>query len=89
MQLLGGKGDCRASRVLLAYMCKHMGLKAEPCGEFEYHGETLVKTDGIYYIVITGFAEPRPRRYVITKVICQSQLQKIMDDNDLDLSMYE
>lgn len=89
MLLLGGKGDCRASRVLLAYMCKHMGIKAEPCGEFEYHGETLVKADGIYYIVITGFDEPRPRRYVITEITDQSQLQKIMDDNNLSPAMFE
>ena len=89
MLLLGGKGDCRASRVLLAYMCKHMGMKAEPCGEFEYHGETLVKTDGIYYIVITGFAEPRPRRYVITEITDQSQLQKIMEDNNLSPAMFD
>ena len=89
MLLLGGKGDCRASRVLLAYMCKHMGMKAEPCGEFEYHGETLVKADGTYYIVITGFDEPRPRRYVITEVTDQSQLQKIMDDNNLSPAMFD
>ena len=87
MLLLGGKGDCLASRVLLAYMCKHMGMKAEPCGKFEYHGETLVKVDGTYYIVITGFDEPRPRRYVITEVTDQSQLQKIEAEdaiNDMD-----
>lgn len=89
MLLLGGKGDCRASRVLLAYMCKHMGMKAEPCGEFEYHGETLVKVDGTYYIVITGFDEPCPRRYVITEITNQSQLQKIMDDNNLSPAMFD
>ena len=89
MLLLGGKGDCLASRVLLAYMCKHMGMKAEPCGKFEYHGETLVKVDGTYYIVITGFDEPRPRRYVITEVTDQSQLQKIMDDNNLSPAMFD
>lgn len=89
MLLLGGKGDCLASRVLLAYMCKHMGIKAEPCGEFEYHGETLVKADGTYYIVITGFDEPRPRRYVITEITDQSQLQKIMDDNNLSTAMFD
>ena len=89
MLLLGGKGDCLASRVLLAYMCKHMGIKAEPCGEFEYHGETLVKADGTYYIVITGFDEPRPRRYVITEITDQSQLQKIMDDNNLSPAMFD
>lgn len=89
MLLLGGKGDCRASRVLLAYMCKHMGMKAEPCGEFEYHGETLVKADGTYYIVITGFDEPRPRGYVITEITDQSQLQKIMDDNNLSPATFD
>ena len=89
MLLLGGKGDCLASRVLLAYMCKHMGMKAEPCGKFEYHGETLVKVDGTYYIVITGFDEPRPRRYVITEITDQSQLQKIMDDNNLSPAMFD
>ena len=64
-------------------------MKAEPCGEFEYHGETLVKADGTYYIVITGFDEPRPRGYVITEITDQSQLQKIMDDNNLSPATFD
>lgn len=44
--LFAGGGDCYASRVLLARMCKHMGIKAEECRNYDYHGRTLVKADG-------------------------------------------
>ena len=51
--------------------------------------ESLSIMEKLYYIVITGFDEPRPRRYVITEITDQSQLQKIMDDNNLSPAMFD
>lgn len=66
--LFQGKGDCLASRIALEYMCKHMGIKARACGNFDYHGQTLIKLEGKFYIITTGYNEPKPRSYSITEV---------------------
>ncbi|MFG6330053.1 MAG: hypothetical protein K1W06_11405 [Lachnospiraceae bacterium] len=74
---LKGKGDCVASRYALAYMCQHMGIKAQACNNLDYHGETLVQADGKIYIVVTGYDEPRPRHYIIYDL----NEDKIIEDN--------
>lgn len=53
--LFDGKGDCLASWVTLEYMCRHMGVKARACGNIDYHGQTLIKAEGKYYIITTGY----------------------------------
>lgn len=63
-----GYGDCAASRVAVAELCKRQGIKAQGCS-FEYHGETIVKADGKYYMVITGYNEPKPRSYAIYEIV--------------------
>lgn len=65
--LLRGKGDCMASRWLVARMCVDLGMKAYGCSR-DYHGETIVHASDTYYLVTTGFNEPRPRPYVVTKI---------------------
>ena len=65
--LLDGRGDCYASRILVAEMCHYLGIKAEPCNQ-DYHGETIVKADGKYYTVVTGYKEPKPRGYMIYQI---------------------
>lgn len=65
--LLRGKGDCMASRLLVARMCVDLGMKAYGCSA-EYHGETIVHAGDTYYLVTTGFKEPRPRSYVVAKI---------------------
>lgn len=87
--LFSGGGDCYASRVLLARMCKHMGIKAEECRNYDYHGRTLVKADGTYYLIITGFDEPKPRSYMISTITDESQLKKIMNENGLTPKLFE
>lgn len=87
--LFAGGGDCYASRVLLARMCKHMGIKAEECRNYDYHGRTLVKADGTYYLIITGFDEPKPRSYMISTITDESQLKKILDENGLTPKLFE
>lgn len=87
--LFAKKGDCLASRYLLEYMCQHMGIKAKACGNFDYHGKTLVKADGKFYIITTGYDEPRPRSYSISEV-SEADLEKIMaDNNNLRMWMFE
>lgn len=86
--LFQGKGDCLASRYLLEYMCQHMGIKAKACGNFDYHGKTLVKADGKFYIFTTGYDEPRPRSYSISEV-SGADLGKIMEENHLKMWMFE
>lgn len=87
--LFAGGGDCYASRVLLARMCKHMGIKAEECRNYDYHGRTLVKADDTYYLIITGFDEPKPRSYMISTITDESQLKKTMDENGLTPKLFE
>lgn len=83
-----GKGDCLASRTALEYMCRHMGVKARACGEFDYHGQTLIKAEGKFYIITTGYNEPKPRSYGITEV-SGADLEKIMEENHLKMWMFE
>ena len=83
-----GKGDCLASRTALEYMCRHMGIKARACGEFDYHGQTLVKAEGKFYIITTGYNESKPRSYSITEV-SGADLEKIMEENRLKMWMFE
>ncbi len=70
--LVQGGGDCMASRVAMMEICREIGLKACACYQFEDHGETIVKADGILYLVITGFNEPKPRQYMITELTAES-----------------
>lgn len=65
---LRGKGDCMASRYALQYMCNHMGIKAVAFSSLDEHGKTLIYADGKFYVVITGFNEPRPRQYMIYEI---------------------
>lgn len=87
--LFQGKGDCLASRTAFEYMCQHMGIKAVACGNFDYHGKTLVKADGKFYIITTGYDEPRPRSYSISEV-SEADLEKIIaDNNNIKMWMFE
>ena len=82
------KGDCSASRYALMYMCKHMGIKAVACGNIDYHGQTLVKADGVFYMVITGYDEPKPRHYTIYEMTAEG-VEKMADDNNIDLAYFD
>lgn len=70
--MVQGGGDCMASRVAMMEICREIGLKACACYQYEDHGETIVKADGILYLVITGFNEPKPRQYMITELTAES-----------------
>lgn len=76
------EGDCVASRYALAYMCQHMGIKAQACGNLDYHGKTLVQADGEFYIIITGYDEPKPRHYTVY-CIPEDKADKIMEENNI------
>lgn len=82
------KGDCSASRYALMYMCQHMGIKAVACGNIDYHGQTLVKADGIFYMVVTGYNEPKPRKYTIYEMTTEG-IEKLADDNHIDLTYFD
>ena len=70
--MIQGGGDCMASRVAMMEICREIGLKACACYQFEDHGETIVKADGVLYLVITGFNEPKPRQYMVTELTAES-----------------
>lgn len=82
-----GKGDCSASRYALQYMCNHMGIKAAACGNLEAHGKTLVYADGKFYVIITGFNEPKPRHYEIYE-ISGIALEELAEQNNFDLDYF-
>ena len=69
-----------ASRIAVEMLCKQIGIKAVACTNCEYHGKTLVKIGSTYYMVVTGYDEPKPRSYLIYEVD-ETQLEKIMEDN--------
>ena len=82
------QGDCSASRYAMQYMCQHMGIKAVGCRNEDYHGETLVKADGTFYVVVTGYNEPKPRSYNIYEMTTEG-LSKLVKDNNIDLTYFE
>lgn len=84
---LTGKGDCSASRYALQYMCNHMGLKAIACSNLDAHGETLVYADGRFYVAVTGYNEPKPRRYAIYETGGEA-LEKLVEENNIDLDCF-
>lgn len=83
-----GKGDCMASRWALGSLCRYMGVKAWECSSINYHGKTLVKADGEFYMFVTGYDEPRPRSYSVWKVP-EDQLDKIAEDNGIWMWYFE
>lgn len=84
---LKGKGDCSASRYALQYMCNHMGIKAAACGNLDAHGKTLVYADGKFYVVVTGFNEPKPRQYLIYEISGEA-LDDLAEQNNFDLDYF-
>jgi hypothetical protein len=86
--LITGGGDCYASRYLVKYLCEGAGLKALACLGENYHGKTLVKADGKMYIVVTGFNEPKPRKYMIME-LTETSLQNVAEGSRIDLSYFD
>lgn len=84
---LKAKGDCYASRYAVQYMCSHMGIKALACTNSDAHGQTLVFADGRFYLVITGYNEPKPRRYTIYEIRGKA-LEKLAEENLIDLNYF-
>ena len=82
-----GKGDCYASRYAVQYMCSHMGIKALACRNYDAHGQTLVFADGKFYLVITGYNEPKPRKYTMYE-ISGTALEKLAEENLIDLNYF-
>lgn len=82
-----GKGDCMASRFALQYVCNHMGIKAAGCGNLNAHGKTLVYADGKFYVIVTGFNEPKPRPYGIYEINGRA-LEDLADENNFDLDYF-
>lgn len=82
-----GKGDCAASRYAVQYMCRHMGIKAAGCRNLGDHGKTLVYADGKFYVIITGFNEPKPRTYGIYE-ISGTDLEELAKQNNLNLDYF-
>lgn len=81
------RGDCYASRYALQYMCNHMGIKALACRSYDAHGQTLVFADGRFYMVITGYNEPKPRSYSMYEISGEA-LKKVAEENLIDLDYF-
>ena len=79
---LRGQGDCLASRYAVEYLCRYLGLKACACGDFEYHGCTVVVADGKNYMIVTGYNEPRPRSYMMYE-LSEADLEKVKAENPI------
>lgn len=86
--VISGGGDCYASRYFVKYLCEAEGIKALALLGEDYHGKTLVKADGKMYIVVTGFNEPKPRRYMIMELTDQA-LQNVARESRIDLSYFD
>ena len=84
---LKGKGDCYASRYALQHLCNYMGIKAVACRNLDDHGKTLVYADGIFYVIVTGFNEPKPRMYGIYEV-SGTALEDLAEKNKFDLDYF-
>ena len=82
-----GKGDCYASLYAVQYMCSHMGIKALACRNYDAHGQTLVFADGKFYLVITGYNEPKPQKYTMYEISGEA-LEKLAEDNLIDLNYF-
>lgn len=86
--VISGGGDCYASRFFVKYLCEAQGIKALALLGENFDGKTLVKADGRMYIVVTGFNEPKPRRYMIMNPT-EENLQNIARLSRIDLSYFD
>ena len=84
---LKGRGDCYASRYALQYLCNYMGIKAVACRNLDDHGKTLLYADGGFYVIVTGFNEPKPRPYGIYEV-SGTALEDLAEKNKFDLDYF-
>ena len=84
---LKGKGDCYASRYALQYLCNYMGIKAVACRNLDDHGKTLLYADDRFYVIVTGFNEPKPRPYGIYEISGES-LEELAEKNKFDLDYF-
>ena len=84
---LKGRGGCYASRYALQYLCNYMGIKAVACRNLDDHGKTLLYADGGFYVIVTGFNEPKPRPYGIYEV-SGTALENLAEKNKFDLDYF-
>ena len=63
-----GCGDCQASRYAVMYLCEYVGVKAQACRGVEAHGMTVVKADGKFYLIVTGYEGMKPRAYIMYEI---------------------
>lgn len=66
------------------------GKKKKPaaaCRNLDEHGKTLVYADGRFYVIITGFNEPKPRPYMIYETDGDT-LEALAEKNNFDLDFF-
>ncbi len=63
-----GSGDCMASRYAVVYLCEYVGVKAQACRSIEAHGMTVVKADGKFYLIVTGYEGMKPRDFSMYEI---------------------
>lgn len=85
--MITGSGDCMASRLVVEYLCRDLGLNAAACRSIDSHGQTIVKADGGVYLVTTGFTGKKPRYYEVRQ-IDRETFDKINEDNNINPAMF-
>ncbi|MBO4396228.1 MAG: hypothetical protein J5819_07775 [Eubacterium sp.] len=61
--VVGGAGDCMASRIGVNRLCTELGIPSFICSSLSDHGETMVRIGDDVYMTVTGFKGEKPRNY--------------------------
>ena len=76
--VIGGGGDCMASRVGVQLLCKEIGLKAFACTDLSDHGRCVIRVGDDVYMSITGYDGVKPRSFSFYKM-SEESIQKVYD----------
>lgn len=55
--------------------------------KYNVYGQTLVFADGKFYLVITGYNEPKSRKYTMYEISGEA-LEKLAEENLIDLNHF-
>ena len=77
-----GAGDCMASRVGVATLCKEFGIKAYACCDLSDHGECIIRIGDDVYMSITGYGGAKPRPFSFYKMSEEAIQKKFSEYRD-------
>ncbi len=82
-----GKGTAWQAVMPCRFFAIIWGLKALVCRSYDAHGQTLVFADGRFYVIVTGYNEPKPRSYSMYE-ISGAGLEKLAEENLIHLNYF-